>query len=374
MKFIIARDLLDQTLNCVVRGLSTKTPMPVLMGIYLIADQNCLTFITTNREISIKMVISQSDKLRIVESGDCVVPGKYFADIVKKIDDGNLEFSTFEEKTIKIISKNSDFTLSAYDKYNFPQINFNIGEKIAEFSSKELKKIIRQTTFACATNESRIVLTSVNFLIKDTSLVVTSTDSFRLSRYEKKNMAATAAQLNISSRALEEFGKTINDNNDAVELFITSNYALFKVNNMCFVTRLIDGNYPDTNSLFARETKMSLKFDRQELIMAVDRASLFTSTESLNLVKMIAKESNDEIEIVSNSNEVGKVVITMKPLDFQNRQDFLSAFSTKNLLDALRAFDEETVTISFTGEIKPAIITSDENEELIEILLPVRTF
>ena len=84
MRFEIKRSLLDTALQNVSKGLSTKTPMPILMGVQLTAKNNELIFITTNKEISVRVVIKENDDLKIDEEGSCVVPGKYFVDIVKK--------------------------------------------------------------------------------------------------------------------------------------------------------------------------------------------------------------------------------------------------------------------------------------------------
>lgn len=85
MKFTIQRDILLNTLNTVNKGLSNKTPMPILTGIYLKADENNLTFITTNRELSIQVVVPISEQVIIEETGDCVIPGKYFVEIIRKL-------------------------------------------------------------------------------------------------------------------------------------------------------------------------------------------------------------------------------------------------------------------------------------------------
>ena len=83
MKFTIKRDLLLEALNNVSRGLSSKTPMPVLTGIKIEVSDNNITLITTNREISVRVVLDQVETINIVENGVCVVPGKYFIDIIK---------------------------------------------------------------------------------------------------------------------------------------------------------------------------------------------------------------------------------------------------------------------------------------------------
>ena len=99
MKFEISRSLLDNTLQSVSKGLSNKTPLPILMGIQLIAKEDQLTFITTNKEISVRVILEKSEDLDIVEEGSCVVPGKYFVDIVKRIEGEKVEFALFDSTT-----------------------------------------------------------------------------------------------------------------------------------------------------------------------------------------------------------------------------------------------------------------------------------
>ena len=374
MKFTIDRELLQSTLQNVARGLSTKTPMPVLMGIQIQASKEQLIFITTNKEISIKIDLYTNDLVQVEEEGSCVVPGKYFVEIIKKLEGKIIEFTLFEETTIKIISDRSDFTLIAYDKNNFPVHNFEFDCEPIRFSSGELKQIIRQTTFATATSETRIVLTSVNFKIEDANLCITATDSFRLAK--KQTVLTTDVanlQVNIPGKALEEFGKIIEDQNDQILLYILNNKALFKYKNVSFMTRLVEGSYPDTSSLFPKEYLLNIKFNKNEIVSAVDRAALFANSDNLSIVKLTLNPDKS-VEISSNSTEIGKVVEEIYPISISDMMNFQIAFSTKYLIDALKSFDSKEISIHFTGEIKPAVIQSENDANLVQLLLPVRVF
>ena len=85
-------------------------------------------------------------------------------------------------------------------------------------------------------------------------------------------------------------------------------------------------------------------------------------------------KNSDQIEISSNSTEIGRVVESLKPIEVSEQQDFQIAFSTKYLMDALKAFETKEIVMYFRGEIRPAIITSEANTELKQLLIPVRTF
>ena len=71
---------------------------------------------------------------------------------------------------------------------------------------------------------------------------------------------------------------------------------------------------------------------------------------------------------------MGKVVEEIYPLEVSDQLNFQIAFSTKYLSDALKSFENQTIQIKFTGEIKPAIILGENEQELVQLLLPVRVF
>ncbi|MGM9899598.1 MAG: DNA polymerase III subunit beta [Bacilli bacterium] len=374
MKFTINRELLLVTLQNVSRGLSDKKPYPVLTGIQIKVLKDKIIFITTNKDISVQIILEANNEVIIQDEGACVVPGKYFLEIVKKLEGKDIEFTLFESTTIKILSDRSDFTLVTYDNSLFPEIDFEPNVPATHIDAQTLKYIIKQTSFAAATSEARIVLTSVNFKFYGNRLEITATDSFRLAR---KNLEFDdqfdSKIINIPSKSLEEFNKILEDTNEDVELFVINKTAMFKYRNVTFITRLVEGVYPDTTSLFPKDQMLSIKFNRSEILSAVDRASLFTGVDNLSIVKFNIS-ANKAVEISSNSSEIGKVVEEIYPLEVSDQLNLQIAFSTKYLQDALKSFETQTITIKFTGEIKPAVIVGEKEQDLLQLLLPVRVF
>lgn len=139
------------------------------------------------------------------------------------------------------------------------------------------------------------------------------------------------------------------------------------------MTRLIEGTYPDVTSLFPKNHLLEVKFNKNELISAIDRAALFTSLDNLSIVKMMLKP-NKKIQILSNSTEIGNVEEDIYPLFISETLQFQIAFSAKYLLEAIKSFDSNEITIYFTGEIKPFIIKSENEPNLTQLILPVRIF
>ena len=374
MKFTIAREILLEALNNVSKGLSSKTPMPVLTGIKIETNFDEIIFTTTNREISVQVKLPKNENIDIESGGWCVVPGKYFIDIAKKIEGKNIEFTLFEENTIKILSERSNFTLIALEKNNFPQINFApLGTPIV-LKASVLKQIIRQTAFAAGSSESRITLTGVCLELAENRLKAIATDSYRLAKKETEldyNLENT--RVNVPSKALEELNKILTDDTEDVKMYIMVNKILFIYKNISFVTRLIEGSYPNTNALFPNESLMAITFDKNSLIAAVDRAALFTNLDNSSIVKFMVT-ADKVIQIASNSNEIGKVVDEILPLKNVELMQFQIAFSAKYFLEALKAFDSNAITIKFTGETKSFTLEGDQDRAFIQLILPVRVY
>lgn len=375
MQFRIDREKLLSTLQVVSKGLSVKTPMPILTGIHLLATENELIFTTTNKEISIRSVIeNNSDYLTIYDTGECVVPGKYFLEIVKKAEGLVINFSLFEGNTIKIVSERSDFTLTTYDKTNFPETSFELEGNEIELTAKDLKQVIKQTSFAAATTENRIILTSVNFTFANNNLEVTATDSFRLAKkIINFDTGIEETKLNIPSKALDELNKILSDKQQKVIISFGNNRILFKLEDTYFMTRLVEGAYPNTASLFPSSYLLTVLFNKNELLNATDRASLFTSDSDLSIVKM-RFTTDKRVELSSNSTEIGKVVEEINVLEMSEILDFEIAFSSKYLIDALKAIEGEFVEINFTGEIKPVVINAKNDKSALQLILPVRVY
>lgn len=193
MKILINRDLLFFNLNNISRALSTKPPMPVLTGIKIEARGNAVYLTASNNEISIQTVIKDKKRLQIEEDGIVVVPGKYFIEIVKKIEAKEIDISTFENNVVKIVADRSLFSLNAYDKDDYPIISFNDSDVAITMDVLNLKQLIKKTTFAASLSESRVILTGISFATEGPKMEVVATDSYRLAKNSwcsKKNIPA----------------------------------------------------------------------------------------------------------------------------------------------------------------------------------------
>lgn len=372
MKFSINRELLLTNLNYVSRALSTKPQMPILTGIKLDVKRDIILLTASNSEISIQTKIIPTNQVVIEEEGVAVLPGKYLLEFVRKLEAKMVDFVSFEENVVKLLADRSNVSLNVLDKDAFPYLSFEDSDINMQLDVLNLKQVIKKTSFAASVSESRMVLTGVSFSTNENKLEAIATDSFRLAKkYILFDQVYPKINTIIPSKSLDELNRIIDEVDQLVDIHFSKTKVLFKYKNILFQTRLIEGVFPNTNSLIPSEFLTSVKFSKHELISTIDRASLFTNIETTNIIKLTLT-SDKVVEIASTNNEIGAVLEELYPLECSNPVPFQIAFSSKYFLDAVKSFDSTEITIHFTGEIKPFIITGEYDVNHLQLILPVR--
>ena len=184
MKLRIKKDILQEAINKVSKAISTKNLIPVLAGIKFELKKNRLTLTASDNDITIQTTIegaSEEDFL-VEEEGNIIVQGKYISDIVRKLPDKYINIEVIDEFKILIYTENSEFNLNGIDEKEYPTINLEESKKKIDINSSIFKDIVNQTAFASSNEETKPVLTGINFNIAGNILECNSTDSYRLAR------------------------------------------------------------------------------------------------------------------------------------------------------------------------------------------------
>ncbi len=374
MNFIISTSVLLNNLLVAQKALSTKTPAPYLQGIKLEVYQKEVVMITSNSDISIKLTI-KDESLQIESAGEILIPGKFFVDIIRKLEGDKVEFSVIENNTLRILAGDSDVTLNLLNVDDYPEFDFPLSDEPIKLDSKIMKSIIRQTTFATSAIENRPILTGVNIRVEGEKLIAIATDSFRLSQ-KMVDIPKNMENMNvvIPGRSLDELLRILESNNlEEVLVHLNHKSILFEYGNVLFQSRLLDGNFPETSRLIPVEFPVVIKFNKEKLFVAIDRASLLSSKEGSSSIVKLNLRNDNVVEITSNSPELGKVTEKVYPVEKAVGMTIKIAFSSKYFMDALKTFASEEVYVKFTGEIRPFVIESNDDQGLIQLILPVRT-
>ena len=375
MKFTIKREILLEALNKVSKAISTKNLIPVLSGIKFELKKKKLVLTASDNDITIQTTIEslKEEDFKIDNEGSIIISGKYILDIVRKLPDEYINIEVIDDLKILIYTANSEFNLNGISESEYPNIGLEESKKKIDVKASVLKSIVYQTAFASSNEESKPVLTGINFNIVGDMLEVNSTDSYRLARKVVKLDKVSEENYNIviPSHNLVEFTKILDGEIEDVELHIFNNKILLKSGNLKFESRLINGTYPNTSNLLPDDSFLVINTNLNDFYNVIDRVSILTSDKEKNIVTL--ETDGNTLILKSSSVEVGRVEEKMT-INKNNDENIKISFSARYMMEALKSFQTENVELHFVGEIKPILIKSKEDETLTQLVLPIRTY
>lgn len=367
MNFKIKRLELLNALAKVSRAVSLKSPLPVLTGIKFDLRENELVLTGSDSDITIQTTITEN--IEIIEKGSVVLSSRYILEIIKKIDSEQVHIYIVDGTLTRIEGANSKFDLNGTSYIDYPRIDLNKSGVNLQMKSSDIKMAIDQTSFATSEKETRPVLTGVNFKAKDHVLECIATDSYRLAKRTLTIESDVSFNIIIPKKSLIEINRII-EKDEIIDMYVSDRKVLFIFDSVLIQTRLIDGTYPDTSRLIPEGFEYSMSVDSINLLNSIDRASLL-SNEQTNIIKL--SMNNDSVILSSYSQEIGSVEENLSKA-FYKGEPLNISFSAKYLNDAIKSINTEKVRILFTGEMKPFIIKDLEKEDIIQLVLPVRTY
>ncbi|WP_203269080.1 DNA polymerase III subunit beta [Streptococcus uberis] len=376
IQFSINRSLFIQALNATKRAISSKNAIPVLSTIKIEVSSTDITLTGSNGQISIENTIPVSNEnagLLITDTGSILLEANFFINIISSLPDVTLDFKEIEQHQVVLTSGKSEITLKGKDVDQYPRLQEVSTDTPLVLETKLLKSLINETAFAASTQESRPILTGVHLTLsnhKDFKAV--ATDSHRMSqRLLVLDKASTDFNVVIPSRSLREFSSVFTDDIETVEIFFSPSQILFRSENISFYTRLLEGNYPDTDRLLINQFETEATFNTQALRHAMERAFLISNATQNGTVKLEIKENTISAHV--NSPEVGKVNEELEIVE-KSGSDLTISFNPTYLIEALKALKSETVRIRFVSPVRPFTLTPGDDEEgFIQLITPVRT-
>jgi len=376
MQFSINRQAFIKALNDVSRAISSRTTIPILTNIKIVLTQEELILTGSNSDISIETRIEQSDtgaQLIIKQPGGITLLATFFSNIVKNLPADDMTLSV-DGVRASITSGASDFTINGQDVHNYPQLPEMDDVQSLSVSAAQLVDIISQTKISASTQESRPILTGIHLALNGNDVKAVTTDSHRLSQRIVTLTGTDAhvkADVIMPAKSFNEL-QSLLEGQDRVEIKLAANQAVFDLGNTTFYSRLLEGNYPETDRLIPTESTTQLTIEASALLGAINRASLL-SHESRNNVVQLTLE-NGVVTLIGTSQEVGRVQeeLVTKSVEGENLE---ISFNPDYVRDALRVFNGKAVDIKFTSNLRPFTLTpaGETDDKQLQLITPVRT-
>ena len=377
MQFSINRQAFIKALNDVSRAISSRTTIPILTNIKIVLTQEELILTGSNSDISIETRIDQSDtgaQLIIKQPGGITLLATFFSNIVKNLPADDMTLSV-DGVRASITSGASDFTINGQDVHNYPQLPEMDDVQSLSVSAAQLVDIISQTKISASIQESRPILTGIHLALNGNDVKAVTTDSHRLSQRIVTLTGTDAhvkADVIMPAKSFNEL-QSLLEGQDRVEIKLAANQAVFDLGNTTFYSRLLEGNYPETDRLIPTESTTQLTIEASALLGAINRASLLSHESRNNVVQLTLK--NGVVTLIGTSQEVGRVQEELVTKSVEG-EDLEISFNPDYVRDALRVFNGKSVDIKFTSNLRPFTLTpaGETDDKQLQLITPVRTF
>lgn len=364
MIFSVERASLLEAVSRLQRAVGAKTSMPVLEGILISAEQGKITLISYNLEMGMKKELYA----KCDEAGDIVINARLLADILRRMNGNQVEISSDERLNCTIKCGEANFDIMGMASTDFPEMP-SVAEGVSiSVNGEVLSNMVKGTMFAAAQNEgAKPILTGINISVEDNKLQLVAIDGYRLAIRKEKTDINKEINFTISSRALGEAIKLVDEETESIDLFVGERLISFTINGYSFISRLLEGDFVNYKKTIPSEYKQRVVVNTRELINTIERVSLLISESFSTPVRCYFNELN---VVFTCATAMGRATETFNTkLEGEN---FEIGLNSRYLLEALKASENENVQILFNGPNAGVIISPVEGDEFKYMIMPMR--
>lgn len=362
LRLTVDRTVLADALGTVGRAVSTRSIIPALSGIQLLAETGALTLTATDGDISIRSKLQAE-----VESGGLVVvPGRLLADVVRQMPQGDVTI-VVDGTQLSLQCGSASFILRLLAPDDFPEIQPVQGSAVT-LPVSEFTETIEQVARSASRDETRPHLTGILLTVDGAELRSVATDSYRLAVRTTKIDPPISEQIsaNVPARALQEATR-IADGHKTIAMTLSDRQIAFEAGETLLVSRLIEGQFPDFEQLLPDSYEHVLEVDVAELLDAVKRVSLLAQRNTPLKVAL----SEGELEVSAQTTDVGEAREVLPAPDFSG-DPLEIGFNPDYLRDGLDSAHTERAKFKLISAFRPGLIVAGDEEEFLYLVMPIR--
>ncbi len=373
MNFSISTQELQKYITIVNSAVKQNNPFVAHRGILFELMEDELTLSATNDNYFIKTKIKHKT-LNIHESGTALFPGHIIYEIIKNSRSSIINISVIEDKIGNVDYDRANYSINLLSHDDYLKSDVISSGELIKVAKDDLEELISETSYSASSSDNRPILKGVNIMVEDNTITAVATDSFRLSKKEKKlHENYGKYSFTIESSNLNELIKSLKESEDIVNIVVSDNSVLFSTETIKFQTTVLQGKYPDVDQLIEKNMDMSVRFNKLELQKAIDNVALFSSKENTFPTVTIEIRNDMLVEITSQSKELGNAKEEVYPMDSTNCKPIKLSFNARFVTEALKKYKSSEILLNMNGSIKPFTITSEKQEGSLQLILPLRT-
>ena len=350
-------------LNIVSKAVPVRTTMSILECILIDASTNDIRLTSNDMELGIETIVPGSIK----ERGRVALDAKIFLDMVRSLPNNQVTLTSDDRFVTHIDCENAHFMVPGKNGEDFPYIPVIPRNTPIELSQFTLRETIRQTIFSTLENDKNRLMAGELFEVKGENLRVASLDGHRISiRYIKLKDTYQDMSVIVPAKTLNEIAKIISGSLDnVVKIYFSDNHAIFEFDMTTVVSRLIEGEFFHIDKMLSNDYETKLLINRRDLMDSIGRSMLMVNeTDKKPIVLDIYDQTFNMT--VSTFRGTFQEDLTM----VKEGRDIKIAFNPKFIMEALRAVDDENVSMYLLTPRSPLFIRDDAGA-YVYLILPV---
>src|SRR5918998_543880 len=371
MRAVCNTEIFSKKLALVSRGVSARSTIQLLRGILLETEEGSVRLSATDMEISIQTRTAAE----VEDEGRVVIPARIFNDVARSLPGRELALAhDRSEGVVRLSARENEYRIRTYAAEDFPQLPKFDEAAAFKMSGEALVETVEKVSRSYSRDETRPVLTGILISFEESRVRMVTTDSYRLSIKETE-LATTfdgSKEAIIPARAMQEVSRIYaSSDEEQVEVVLSENQALFRIGDVLFGTRLIEGNFPEYKRLLPDAFEREISVRREDLIDTLRRVNLFAQRQTPP-VPVSLDYSEGAVEVSVRNGEVGEA---RERLPATSEDEFHISFNPSYLLDGVSAVDSERVLFRLNESLKPGLIVPEiegEKTDFLYLIMPMR--
>ncbi len=365
MKFSISSSDLVKGLASVSGAIPAKATLPILEMVLFEAEGQSLRLTATDLDVSVVEQL-QAD---VEEAGSVAVPARRLLETLRQLPDIPVHFTVNEQFQVGFKTDRGTYKLAGVNGEEFPAVPLLEDSVEVDISTDALKEAIKNTVFAVSTDDMRTAMMGVYFQVGPEESRIVATDGHRLVRLiDREITAEKELKFIVPEKALSQVQKTFESGQ--TEVTVSEDHVRFKNDDTIIVSRLIDAQYPNYESVIPHENNRILRINKEEMLATVRRVSIFSSSTTRQIRLELSK---DKVEICAEDIDMSSEARETVRCEY-DEEDMVIGFNARYLADVLTHLEDEDAEFSFSTPNRAGIVrpgAGDEKREMLMLVMPV---
>ncbi len=372
MKFVVSSTELLGHLQAISRVISSKNTLPILDNFLFSISGNDLEITASDLESTL---ITRMRLDNITGSGTIALPARILLDTLKEFSEQPLTFDVNPDTMAVVInSENGRFSIVGQNGIDFPVLPVIKKEKRFTFTlaADVLLAGISRTLFATADDELRPVMGGILVEASSEKLTFVASDAHKLVRYQRNDAKADdSASFILPKKPASLLKNILPKESGVVSVEFDDRNAFFNLSDYKVVCRLVEGNYPNYNSVIPKNNPRKVRIDRLEFYNILRRVSVF-SNQASNLVKL--QFTPNQITVSAQDVDFSISAYERHKCLYEG-DDMEIGFKSVFLLEILSNITSQDVLIELADPTRAGLFlpaeSSNEAEDLLMLLMPM---